>query len=64
MTPVARPASVASGRALPASLKSRGHDLLKRAEAVVRAADARILARLPTAQQRDFKRMPGKLGDA
>lgn len=43
---VARPASVSSGRSLPATLTARGRALAKRAEAVVRAADARVLARL------------------
>src|ERR1035441_3268982 len=40
---VTRPASVASGRALPASLTSEGRTLLKRAESAVREADARVL---------------------
>jgi DNA-binding MarR family transcriptional regulator len=59
---VARPTSVSSGRALPASLTSQGRTLLKRAEAAVRVADSRILAKLTAAQQRDFKRMLEKLG--
>lgn len=59
---VARPTSVSSGRALPASLTSQGRTLLKRAETAVRAADGRILAKLTAAQQRDFKRMLDKLG--
>jgi DNA-binding MarR family transcriptional regulator len=59
---VARPASVSSGRALPATLTGQGRTLLKRAEALVCAADARILAKLTVAQQREFKRMLGKLG--
>lgn len=59
---VARPTSVSSGRALPASLTSQGRTLLKRAEAAVRVADSRILAKLTAAQQRDFKRMLDKLG--
>ncbi len=59
---VARPTSVSSGRALPASLTSQGRTLLKRAEFAVRAADGRILAKLTAAQQRDFKRMLDKLG--
>lgn len=59
---VARPASVSSGRALPASLTTEGQALLKRAEAVVRAADARILSKLTASQQRDFKQMLEKLG--
>lgn len=59
---VARPASVASGRALPASLTADGRTLLKHAEAAVRDADARVLAKLSTAQQREFKRMLATLG--
>lgn len=59
---VARPASVSSGRALPATLTGPGRALLKRAEGAVRTADARILAKLTETQQRDFKRMLDKLG--
>jgi DNA-binding MarR family transcriptional regulator len=54
---VTRPASVASGRALPASLTADGRTLLKRAEAAVRDADAKVLAKLSASQQREFKRM-------
>lgn len=54
---VTRPATVASGRALPASLTGDGRALLKRAEAAVREADARVLAKLTPAEQREFKRM-------
>ena len=57
-----RPASVSSGRALPATLTGQGRALLKRAEAAVRVADARILAKLSGAQQREFKRMLDRLG--
>jgi DNA-binding MarR family transcriptional regulator len=59
---VSRPASVASGRALPASLTSAGEALLKRAEAAVREADGRILAKLSAAEQREFKRMLEAMG--
>jgi DNA-binding MarR family transcriptional regulator len=59
---VARPASVSSGRALPATLTSQGRTLLKRAEGAVHIADARILAKLTAAQQREFKRMLEQLG--
>jgi DNA-binding MarR family transcriptional regulator len=59
---VTRPASVASGRALPATLTSAGRTLLKRAEAAVREADARVLAKLSAAEQREFKRMLDALG--
>jgi DNA-binding MarR family transcriptional regulator len=54
---VSRPASVASGRALPASLTSEGRALLKRAEAAVCEADARVLATLSATEQRTFKQM-------
>lgn len=54
---VSRPASVASGRALPASLTGEGRALLRRAESAVREADARVLAKLSAAEQREFKRM-------
>lgn len=59
---VARPTSVSSGRALPATLTGQGRTLLKRAEGAVREADGRILAKLTAAQQREFKRMLDKLG--
>ena len=59
---VARPSSVSSGRALPATLTSQGRAVLKRAEGAVRAADSRILAKLTDSQQREFKRMLEKLG--
>ncbi|HEV7359521.1 MAG TPA: MarR family transcriptional regulator [Mycobacterium sp.] len=59
---VERPTSVSSGRALPATLTSQGRTLLRRAEAAVGNADARILAKLTAAQQREFKRMLEKLG--
>ncbi|GAB2998594.1 MarR family winged helix-turn-helix transcriptional regulator [Mycobacterium bourgelatii] len=59
---VGRPATVSSGRSLPATLTPDGRNLLKRAEAVVRGADARFLARLSESEQRDFKRMLELLG--
>src|SRR6201995_2609283 len=59
---VERPASVSSGRALPATLTSQGRALLKRAEAAVHDSDARILGKLTATQQREFKRMRDKLG--
>jgi DNA-binding MarR family transcriptional regulator len=59
---VTRPASVASGRALPASLTGEGRTLLKRAESAVREADARVLARLSASEQREFKQMLATLG--
>jgi DNA-binding MarR family transcriptional regulator len=59
---VARPSSVSSGRALPATLTSQGRAVLKRAEGAVRTADSRILAKLTESQQREFKKMLEKLG--
>jgi DNA-binding MarR family transcriptional regulator len=59
---VTRPASVASGRALPASLTADGQTQLRLAEAAVREADARVLAKLSASQQREFKRMLEALG--
>ena len=59
---VARPESVSSGRALPATLTPHGRTLLKRAESAVHEADARILGKLTQSQQREFKRMLEKLG--
>jgi len=54
---VTRPATVSSGRALPAELTAKGRALLKRAEAVVRVADERVLANLTSAQQRELRRL-------
>lgn len=52
-----RPTSAPSGRAMPAQLTRRGRALLKRAEAAVRVAEHRILARLTARQQADLKRL-------
>jgi DNA-binding MarR family transcriptional regulator len=54
---VARPASVSSGRALPAQLTAKGKALLKRAEDAVHVADQRVLANLTDAEQRHLKRL-------
>ena len=54
---VARPASVSSGRALPAQLTSQGKALLEGAEAAVRAADEQVLANLTSAQQHELRRL-------
>lgn len=54
---VARPASVSSGRALPAELTSKGRAVLKRAEAAVRAAEERILTNLAVAERQELKRL-------
>ena len=54
---VTRPASVASGRALPAQLTAKGKTLLKRAEAAVQRADEGVLANLTRAEQRELRRL-------
>src|ERR1700757_963030 len=61
---VARPATVSSGRALPAELTAKGKTLLRRAEAAVRAADERVLANLTTAQRREIKLLFAPAGPA
>lgn len=59
MGAVRRPASVASGRALPAELTRDGRALLKRAEAAVFAAEERMMHNLSKAEQRQLKRLLG-----
>jgi DNA-binding MarR family transcriptional regulator len=54
---VTRPASVASGRALPAQLTAKGKALLNRAEAAVQRADERVLTKLSRAEQRELRRL-------
>jgi DNA-binding MarR family transcriptional regulator len=54
---VERPASVSSGRALPAQLSAKGKELLKRAEDAVHVADQRVLANLTAAEQRQLKQL-------
>ena len=52
---VTRPASVASGRSLPAQLTREGEDLLKRTDSGVRAAERKLMAHLTAEQRREFK---------
>lgn len=59
---VARPESVSSGRALPATLTEAGHDLLKQAEDAVRVADGRVLAALTAAEQHQLRQMLERIG--
>ena len=54
---VTRPATVSSGRALPAQLTANGRALLKRAEAAVHEADQRVLAKLTAVEQRELRRL-------
>ena len=59
---VTRPASVSSGRSLPAALTREGEELLERTDAGVRAAERRLMANLTGEQRRDFKRILVALG--
>lgn len=62
MGTVTRPATVSSGRALPARLTSKGKALLKRAEAGVQVADERLLANLTPGERSEFKRLLHAVG--
>ena len=59
---VKRPASVSSGRSLPAALTGAGRELLKRTDAGVRAAENRVMADLSSAQRRAFKQILLSIG--
>lgn len=59
---ITRPATVSSGRALPARLTSKGRALLKRAEAAVHVADERLLAPLTPGERREFKQLLHAVG--
>jgi DNA-binding MarR family transcriptional regulator len=59
---IMRPASVPSGRSLPAQLTREGQELLKRTDAGVRAAERRLMANLTEEQRSEFKRTLGALG--
>jgi DNA-binding MarR family transcriptional regulator len=59
---VTRPASVSSGRSLPAQLTREGEQLLKRTDAGVRAAEQRLMANLSEKERYDFKRILSALG--
>jgi DNA-binding MarR family transcriptional regulator len=52
---VTRPATVASGRTLPAQLTADGRALLKRTDVGVRGAESRVMADLTGEQRREFK---------
>jgi DNA-binding MarR family transcriptional regulator len=54
---VTRPASVASGRSLPAELTRAGIALLKRTDAGIREAEQRVLATLSERDQRELRRI-------
>lgn len=59
---VARPASVAAGRSLPAKLTRTGRDLLERTDDGVRSAEQRLMAPLSAEQRREFRRILAALG--
>jgi DNA-binding MarR family transcriptional regulator len=59
---VSRPASVSSGRSLPAQLTREGGEMLKRTDAGVRAAEDRLMANLSAEERREFKRVLTALG--
>ena len=59
---VTRPASVSSGRSLPAALTRKGAELLERTDSGVRAAERRLMANLSAEQRQEFKRMLVALG--
>ncbi len=59
---VTRPASVSSGRSLPAQLTREGRELLTRTDSGVRAAERKLMAKLTGEQRRDFKRILAALG--
>ncbi|MGO4442880.1 MarR family winged helix-turn-helix transcriptional regulator [Mycobacterium sp. 2YAF39] len=59
---VTRPASVESGRSLPARLTQEGGDLLKRTDSGVRAAERKLMAGLTAEQRQEFKRVLIALG--
>ncbi len=51
---VSRPASVSSGRSLPAALTRAGEELLDKTDSGVRAAEGRVMAKLSKRQRDDF----------
>ncbi|MCW2520428.1 MAG: MarR family transcriptional regulator [Mycobacterium sp.] len=59
---VTRPASVSSGRSLPAELTRDGVEILKRTDAGVREAERKVLAPLRPEQRADFKKLLAALG--
>jgi DNA-binding MarR family transcriptional regulator len=59
---VTRPASVASGRSLPAKLTRAGLELLERTDSGVHAAEQRLMVGLSAEQRREFRRILAALG--
>jgi DNA-binding MarR family transcriptional regulator len=59
---VTRPASVESGRSLPAKLTRAGVEILAATDTGVRAAEQRLMAGLSAEQRREFRRILAALG--
>ncbi len=59
---VTRPATVESGRSLPAELTREGMALLKRTDPGLNKAEQRVLAPLSEQDQRNLRRILGELG--
>lgn len=59
---VARPANVASGRSLPASLTRKGEEVLDKTDSGVREAERRMLANLSSSQRADLKQILAAIG--
>lgn len=59
---VSRPASVESGRSLPAKLTRAGVELVARTDTGVRASEQRLMAGLSAEQRREFRRILAALG--
>jgi DNA-binding MarR family transcriptional regulator len=59
---VIRPASVSSGRSLPAQLTREGEELLKRTDTGVRTSEHRLMADLSNDERYTFKRILAALG--
>lgn len=59
---ITRPASVPSGRSLPAQLTRDGEELVKRTDIGVRAAEGRLMAGLTDEERRQFKQTLVRLG--
>src|SRR3954447_13887750 len=59
---VTRPASVSSGRSLPAQLTREGEELLEKTDAGVREAEDRLMANLSARQRADFMQILASLG--
>jgi len=57
-----RPASVESGRSLPAKLTRAGVELLERTDVGVREAESQLMAGLSAEQRREFRKILAALG--